>query len=68
MFPGYSLDSLETITGGAAGPSESGSIRGGDLALGGINLGTQTGGIPTAQVLIYAGLAVAAFMVWKKFK
>ena len=54
------------VSGGDAA-AETGPQRGGDLALGGINIGTR-GGIDTMQILVFAGIGLAAFLAFKLIK
>ena len=54
------------IAGGDAGPSQSGPIRGGDLALGGINIGAK-GGIDFNTIALVGGGLLVAFFIFKKF-
>jgi len=65
-FPGGATLTDSPINGGDAGPSQSGPIRGGDLALGGINIGAQ-GGVDFKTIALIGGGLIVAFFIFKKF-
>ena len=54
-----------SIQGGDAGPATTGPTRGGDLALGGINIGMQ-GGLNPVLILALAALAIGGFVLLRK--